>query len=57
MTITGAKRGFGLISKSDPEPIKGVAEIQTGEVLLASKAIEKSGDERKRIAVLDGNPI
>ena len=46
-----------FISKSDPEPVEGVTEVQLGKELPTSKMIEKSGDERERVAVLDGNPI
>ena len=57
MAIAGTERGFIFISCSNPESIKSITEIQPGEELLASKAIEKSGDEGERIAVLDGYPI
>jgi len=46
-----------FISKSDPEPVESVAEVQLGKELLTSKTVKKSGDERERVAVLDGNPI
>ena len=57
MTVTGAEGGFGFISSGDPEPVKGVAKIESSEVLLASEAIEKTGDERKWITILDGDAI
>jgi len=57
MTITGAKRGFVLVSLSNPDLVESIAKVELGEELLSFESVQKFRNERKRVSILDSGSV
>ena len=57
MTITGAKRGFVLVSLSNPDLVESIAKVELGEELLSFESVQKFRNERKWVSILDSGSV
>src|SRR5216117_947995 len=56
-SISTTEGRFPFFSSSDPKTIVPISHIKSGEVFCFSKSTEQFADKRKRVTILNGDPV